>query len=116
MDVTRATVAPPPRHRAVWPLTVAVLALALTVTGIAGWATRRDVQDLRRRRFEARMVEARTEIEREVASYAEILYGVRSLFAVTGDVTRSAFHGYVTPTEIVHRPPGAKVPSFGRAP
>src|SRR5438093_618082 len=62
MDVTRATVAPPPQHRAVWPLTVAVLALALTVTGIAGWATRRDVHDLRRRRFEARMVEARTDI------------------------------------------------------
>src|SRR5438067_7971930 len=114
MDVTRATDAPPPRHRAVWPLTVAVLALALTVTGIAGWATRRDVDDLRRRRFEARMVEARTEIEREVAAYAEILYGLRSLFAVTGDVNRVAFHGYVTQTDIVHRLPAAKVISFDR--
>ena len=90
-----------PSNRRVRALPVAVVALGLAITAVAGSATRHHVSVLRRQRFEARVVEARTEIDREVTSYAETLYGLRSLFAVEADVSRAAFHDYLTQSEIV---------------
>lgn len=93
---------------------MAVLALGLAITAVAGSATRHQMSVLRRHRFEALVVEARTEIEREIASYAETLYGLRSLFAVNRDLSRSAFHDYLVQSDVVHRRPGARVVSFDR--
>src|SRR5438309_6157080 len=64
-------------HRRVGALPVAVLALGLAITGVAGSATRHQVSVLRRQRFEELVMAARTEIDREVTSYAETLYGLR---------------------------------------
>ena len=93
---------------------MAVLALGLAITGVAGSATRHQVSVLRRQRFEELVMAARTEIDREVTSYAETLYGLRSLFAVHGDLSRAAFHDYLVQSDVVHRLPGARLISFDR--
>jgi signal transduction histidine kinase len=93
---------------------VAVLALGLAITGVAGSVTRHQVSVLERKRFEALVLEARTEIDREVTSYAETLYGLRSLFAVDGELSRAAFHQYLVQSDVVHRLPGARLISFDR--
>ena len=93
---------------------MAVLALGLAITAVAGSATRHQMSVLRGHRFETLVLEARTEIEREITSYAETLYGLRSLFAVNGDVSRADFHNYLVQSDVVHRRPGARLVSFDR--
>jgi signal transduction histidine kinase len=93
----------------------AVLIIGLLITALAGWGTWAAVRDRRERRLEAAIEDARTAIQRQLASYAETLFGLRSLFAVKGEVSRVEFHDYVVESGIARRFPGARVVSFDRA-
>jgi signal transduction histidine kinase len=84
----------------------------LLVTGITGWTTREGVRDRRQQRFDALAEGTRTAIERRVASYAEALFGLRSLFAVDPDVSRADFHDYLAGSDVIRRFPGAVALSF----
>src|SRR5205807_3068045 len=114
MSFAGASMASSPSNRRVRALPVAVFALGLAITAVGGSATRHQMSVLRRQRFEARVVEARTEIDREVTSYAETLYGLRSLFPVEADVSRAAFHEYLTRSDVVHPLPAARLVTFAR--
>ncbi len=84
------------------------------MTAVAGAATRHSVRDRRQQRFDALADETRKTIERRMASYAETLFGLRSLFAVDPDVSRVDFRDYVAGSDIVRRFPGAIALSFNR--
>src|SRR5581483_10738168 len=115
MTTARAPVAPAATRRRARSYAAAVLCLALAFTGIATWATRREVSDLRQRRFDGLVVEAGAELEREFGSYTEILFGLRGLFVVNGEVTRRMFHDYLDQSDALARLSGARVVSFDRA-
>lgn len=93
----------------------AVLIVGLVVTALAGWGTRAAVRDRRDRRLGAAVEEARTAIQRQLASYADTLFGLRSFFAVKGEVSRADFHDYVVESRIAQRFPGARAIAFDRA-
>jgi signal transduction histidine kinase len=93
----------------------AVLIVGLLISALAGWGTRAAVRDRRERRLEAAIEDARTTIQRQLDSYAETLVGLRSLFAVKGEVSRVDFHDYVVESGVARRFPGARVVAFDRA-
>ncbi len=90
------------------------LVLGLLVTGVAGWTARDTVRDRRRQRFDVVAEQTRSAIERLLASHAEALFGLRSLFTVDPEVTRADFHDYVAGSDVIGRLPGAAALSFNR--
>ena len=84
--------------------------LALIVGAVASlflFASIKDnVEKEAKLRFERQASDARHAIAARFHSYAEVLYGLRSLFKSSYPVTRVAFHQYVTGLELAHRYPG----------
>jgi two-component system sensor histidine kinase/response regulator len=57
-------------------------------------------------RFERQASDAKHAIAARIYSYAEVMYGLRSLYRSSYPVTRAAFHRYVTGLDLAHRYPG----------
>lgn len=91
---------------------VCVLGLAATAVSVVVFVN--TTRESRRREFEAFARDTKTTIERRVASYGEILHGLRSLFAASQDVNRAEFRRWVETSGILARAPGAQALSFNR--
>jgi signal transduction histidine kinase len=97
------------------PVPALVLAIGLVVTGAGWWGARDGVRERREQRLDTVARGARTAVQRQVTSYAEALFGLRSLFAVDPEVSRRDFHDAVTGSDIFRRFPGALGLTFDRA-
>src|SRR5712692_7902283 len=63
-------------------------------------------------RFERQVGEAKGVIEARIHSYADVLYGMRALFATHGPVDRAQFRRFVDPLDLKNRYPGFEVVSY----
>jgi PAS domain S-box-containing protein len=70
------------------------------------------VENVARWRFERQASEAKGLIEVRIHFYADILYGLRALFATQDTVTRAEFHRFVKSLDLKHRYPGFDLVNF----
>jgi signal transduction histidine kinase/CheY-like chemotaxis protein len=84
-----------------------LLALALgAVSSLTLFLFVRDsIENEARMRFDRQASDARHAIAARIQSYADVIYGLRSLYSAS-PVTRAAFHRYVTSLELADRYPG----------
>ena len=91
-----------------------VLFLAL-VTAVLFWDFfRRHEQDHADMALAHEVEEARENLDRRLAQYADALYGLRGLFAVKGEVSRAEFKQYVDAMIVLDRLRGAQALQFVR--
>jgi len=95
-------------------LALAVLAAGLVLSATAGVALAANVAKDRRGELDGLAQQARTAIERRVASYAEPLYGMSGFLSGARPVTRADFHGYVELAGTARRQPGLLAYTFNR--
>ncbi len=100
---------------AVLALTAVLVLCGMTATALMASAVRS--QDVRRQQLEHRLRTERTAtaIDRRVASYLEVLYGMRSLFAASETVTRDEFAAYIAGSAVAARFPGFQALEYVRA-
>jgi PAS domain S-box-containing protein len=89
-----------------------VLALGLTLSFLLFGVMKAAVDDAARSRFKRHASDATTAIERRVEFYANVLYGLKALFASHGDVGRADFHRFVDSLDLPQRYPGLVVVNF----
>jgi signal transduction histidine kinase/CHASE1-domain containing sensor protein len=89
-----------------------VLALGLTLAFLLFGVMKAAVDDVARSRFERDASDATSAIERRVEFYANVLYGLRALFASNSDVGRVDFHRFVDALDLPQRYPGLDVVNF----
>ncbi|HEX2830426.1 MAG TPA: CHASE domain-containing protein [Burkholderiales bacterium] len=70
------------------------------------------VEEVARSRFEREASEAKGLIEVRIHFYADILYGLRALFATQPNVSRLDFHRYVRSLDLKQRYPGFDLVNF----
>src|SRR5688572_22452251 len=63
-------------------------------------------------RFERQASDAKHVIEARILSYADVLYGVRALFATHGPISRVQFHRLVESLDLTTRYPGFEVVNY----
>lgn len=102
-------------RRRAWRVAAGVLVLGLVLTAIATQGVRVGVNRDRTLQFRVQVEDARTAIERRLATYAETLYGLRSLFASKGSVSRTDFARFVDSSDILRRFPGLQAVEFSAA-
>ena len=95
-----------------WPLAVA--ALGVLVTFIAGYSASRWIDDRVGDEFAYEAKRTAATIQRSLDSYQEVLHGLQGLFVSTRDVSRTGFHAYVEMLRLVERYPGAQEFWFAR--
>lgn len=95
-------------------LALAVLAAGLVVTATASTALAADVAKDRRGELDGLALQARTAIERRVASYVEPLYGMGGILSGPHPAPRAAFHDYVELAGTARRQPGLLAYTFNR--
>lgn len=95
-------------------LALVVLAAGLVLTAAVSWTFSANVADDRRGQLDALALQARTAIERRVASYAEPLYGMSGVLSGDEPAGRAAFHRYVEIAGTARRQPGLLAYTFNR--
>ncbi len=95
-------------------LALAVLAAGLVLTATVSGALAANVADDRRAELDGLARQARTTIERRVASYAEPLYGMSGVLSGAQPAGRAGFHRYVEVTGTARRQPGLVAYTFNR--
>jgi signal transduction histidine kinase len=110
----------PRRHRlrtvlrSEWAAVLAVAALGLTITGLGAKATSAVTGHNRRQLLERRAEQNRGLIDRRGASFAEVVHGLRGLFAASEVVSRREFRTFYDNERFAERYPGALAVSFAR--
>jgi PAS domain S-box-containing protein len=89
-----------------------VLALGLILSFLLFGVMKAAVDDVARSRFERDASDATSAIERRVEFYANVLYGLKALFASHHDVGRVDFHRFVDSLDLPQRYPGLDVVNF----
>jgi PAS domain S-box-containing protein len=89
-----------------------VLALGLTLSFLIFAVMKAAVDDVARSRFERDASDATSAIERRIEFYANVLYGLKALFASRSDVGRVDFHRFVDSLDLPQRYPGLDVVNF----
>jgi len=94
-----------------------VLPLLVALIGIAAsfflfHALRAAVEDLAQLRFERQAADAKGVIEGRIQSYADVLYGLKALFATHSSVNRVQFHRFVSALDLKSRYAGFDVVNF----
>jgi PAS domain S-box-containing protein len=89
-----------------------VLALGVPLSFFLFGAMKDAVEDVARSRFERYASDARGSIERRVQFYANVLYGLKALFASHDGVDRGEFHRFVESLDLPRRYPGLDVVNF----
>lgn len=90
-----------------------VLVVGLVLSAAGGRAVQDELERHHRQVFHQVAVEAREAVEGRVAGAAEILFGLRGLFAA-GSVSRTKFRNYAAATASADRLPGLIAVSFDR--
>lgn len=75
-------------------------------------ALRLAVEDVARLRFERQASDAKAVVEGRIRSYANVLYGLKALFATHDRVSRVQFNRFVTALDLKNRYPGFDVVNF----
>ena len=97
-----------------WQLPGALLLLGLVITGVGVWFSHQVSQTSAQRQFDSLAHDAGTTIGRRVATYTEVLYGLRSLSVTSTPLTRENFHRYLALADVQGRNPGAQAITFDR--
>lgn len=100
----------PARRWTVLPWTVLVIGICASL--ILFTVMRDAVGDVAELRFERQAGDAMSIIEGRVNFYADILYGMKSLFASQGPISRIQFHRFVESLDLKQRYPGFDVVSY----
>jgi len=95
-------------------LAMAIVAVGLILTATASWALAAKVADDRRAELDSLALQARTAIERRVASYAQPLFGMSGVLSGAKPVGRAEFHRYVEVAGTARRQPGLLAYTFNR--
>lgn len=95
-------------------LALAVLVAGLVLTGVAVSALAANVAHHRRTELDGSAVQARTAIQRRVASYAEPLYGMSAVVGGPAPADRAGFHRFVALAGTARRQPGLQAYTFNR--
>lgn len=98
------------RGRSVLPWIVLAIGIPFSVLVFA--VMRDAVEDAARSRFERHASDAKGAIERRIEFYANVLYGLKALFASHGDVSRVEFHRFANSLDLPGRYPGLDVVNF----
>lgn len=94
-------------RQALWLFAAGIL-FSLTMWSL----TTRFVAQSATQEFEREAATAAGQVERRFARYSDLLYGVYGLFGDGGDVSRLAFHRYVSALDLPNRFPGVQSMQF----
>lgn len=89
-----------------------VLAIGMSASVLLFTGIRDTVENVARLRFERQAIDAKATIEHRVNFYADILYGLKALFASQSPVSRVQFHDFVRSLDLKHRYPGFDVVNY----
>ena len=103
---------PPQRTRRWAVLPWLVLLIGIPASAYLFVVLNQAVEEVARSRFEREASEAKGLIEVRIHFYADILYGLRALFATQEDVSRLDFHRYVASLDLKQRYPGFDLVNF----
>ena len=97
-------IAPATWRKLLLPALILIVGAALSVVSFL--IVRYNVENEAKLRFERQASDAQHVIAARIHSYADVMYGLRSLYRASYPVTRMEFHHYVTGLELAHRYPG----------
>ncbi|MFA6314514.1 MAG: EAL domain-containing protein [Sterolibacterium sp.] len=97
-----------------WPAWIA-LASSLALTLVAWRYTQQDVERQMRRDFDAEVSQLRTDLNSQIAGYAQTLRGAAGLFAASDEVTRKDWHDFVARLSLERDHPAIQAVGFARA-
>jgi signal transduction histidine kinase len=83
--------------------------LIAALAALAAWQLARAEENRRAARVTARAESTATALQRRLAAYADVLFGVRGLFEASTGVTRREFHDHVAAVDVDRRFPGVRV-------
>ncbi|MCR4298702.1 MAG: CHASE domain-containing protein [Gallionella sp.] len=119
--VTNTTISPSHHHsdtarlarmskglRLVRFLPLLVLAVSLIVTHQLWQDARQNAMQDLQADFDSRVHEAKTQVERRMATYEQVMRGVRGLFAASISVERDEFHEYASALRLEENYPGIR--------
>ena len=89
-----------------------VLAIGISASVLLFTVIRDAVESVAELRFERQASDAKAIIEHRVNFYADILYGLKALFASQDPVSRAEFHGFVKSLDLKNRYPGFDVVNY----
>src|SRR4051794_35589038 len=87
---------------------VALPLLILALTGVATWQLVHAEENRRLARVAARAEGTATAVQRRLAAYSDVLYGVRGLFEASARVSRREFHDHLAAVDLRRRYPGIR--------
>ena len=111
--VTSRDVSTAPRFKG-WVVPVVVVILGLTTSSITTVLVDRQIEDEKHHEVQILSDAAATAVQRRVASYSEVLHGLRGLYGASDGVTRAAFSDYVAIDDFASRYPGIRALEFTR--
>ena len=91
-----------------------VLATGVILSAAAAYVVQRQLEREARSKFESAVSDAKAAIETRVNDYADVLRGVRGLFAAMDTVKRAEFARYQQNLDLVNRYPGIQVIHYSR--
>lgn len=89
-----------------------MLAVGIPASVVLSTIVRESVENVAQLRFERQAGDAKSIIEDRIQFYADILYGLKALFASQGPVNRLQFHRFVESLDLTRRYPGFDVVNF----
>jgi PAS domain S-box-containing protein len=90
---------------------VAVLGAGLALA--AGWLDWRVEAERSRARFREDVIDVHRQLQQSLQAYQEVMYGLRGLLALTGEIGPAGFHDYVTGLNLFSRHRGLLAVSYG---
>ena len=82
--------------------------LIVATAALAAWQLERAEQNRRASRVGARAESTATALQRRLAAYSDVLFGVRGLFEASNGVTRREFHEHLDAVDVARRYPGIR--------
>jgi diguanylate cyclase (GGDEF)-like protein/PAS domain S-box-containing protein len=92
------------RRKLLFPALIVIVGAAISVGSFL--AIRDNIETEAKLRFERHASDAQHVIAARIHSYADVMYGLRSLYSASYPVTRMEFHNYVKGLELAQRYPG----------
>jgi signal transduction histidine kinase/CHASE1-domain containing sensor protein len=89
-----------------------LLAIGIPASFVLSSVVEESVENVARLRFEREASDAKAVIEHRINFYADILYGLKALFASHGPVSRLEFHRFVQSLDLKGRYPGFDVVNY----
>jgi CHASE1-domain containing sensor protein len=110
--MSAATENPPVRTRPWSAFPWLVLAVGIAASVVSFTVIQDAVENVAELRFQRQAGDTKAVIEHRVNFYADILYGMKALFASQGQVSREQFHGFVKSLDLKKRYPGFDVVNY----